>query len=333
MTIDASRRSAVADGRQRRLAYLAWVLVCLIWGTTYLGIRVTLETMPPLLMSGIRWTVAGLLLAGYLALRGERPPDRSMWGTAALLGFLLLGIGNGAVAWAEQWVPSGLTAVIVASSPFWMAGIESLRDDGERFTIRLVAGLALGFAGIVLLVWPDLTLTGAQGRGFLAGFVALQLACLGWAIGSSYSRRHARETNVFSATAAQMIAGGLMMAIAGTVHGEWRLLHFTPRSTAAFVYLTTVGAIGGFASYTYALRHLPVSFVSLYAYINPIIAVGLGVLLLREPFNARMAGAAALVLLGVAVVKARASDREGRPARTSGDRAPVASHPRIKRAV
>jgi drug/metabolite transporter (DMT)-like permease len=331
MTIDASRPTAA--GRERRLAYLAWVLVCLIWGTTYLGIRVTLETMPPLLMSGIRWTVAGLLLAGYLALRGERPPERSTWGTAALLGFLLLGIGNGAVAWAEQWVPSGLTAVIVASSPFWMAGIESLRTDGERFTIRLVVGLALGFAGIVLLVWPDLRLTGAQGGGFLAGFVALQLACLGWAIGSSYSRRHARETNVFSATAAQMIAGGLMMTIAGTAHGEWRLLHFTPRSTAAFVYLTTVGAIGGFASYTYALRHLPVSFVSLYAYINPIIAVALGVLLLGEPFNARMAGAAALVLLGVAVVKARASEREAKPVRTSEDRAPVVSQPRIKRAV
>ncbi len=296
--------------------------MCLIWGTTYLGIRVTLETMPPLLMSGIRWTIAGLLLAGYLALRGERLPDRSTWGTAALLGFLLLGIGNGAVAWAEQWVPSGLTAVIVASSPFWMAGIESLRSDGERFTIRLVAGLALGFAGIVLLVWPDLTLTGAHGRGFLAGFVALQLACLGWSIGSSYSRRHARETNVFSATAAQMIAGGLMMVIAGTAHGEWRLLHFTPRSTAAFVYLTTVGAIGGFASYTYALRHLPVSFVSLYAYINPIIAVALGVLLLGEPFNARMAVAAALVLLGVAVVKARASEPGGDAhARVRGSRA------------
>jgi len=333
MTIDASRPSAVADGRQRRLAYIAWVLVCLIWGTTYLGIRVTLETMPPLLMSGIRWTIAGLLLGGYLAVRGERLPDRSTWGTAALLGFLLLGIGNGAVAWAEQWVPSGLTAVIVASSPFWMAGIESLRSDGERFTIRLVAGLALGFAGIVLLVWPDLTLTGAHGRGFLAGFVALQLACLGWSIGSSYSRRHARETNVFSATAAQMLAGGLMMVIAGTAHGEWRLLHFTPRSTAAFVYLTTVGAIGGFASYTYALRHLPVSFVSLYAYINPIIAVALGVLLLGEPFNARMAVAAALVLLGVAVVKARASGREATPTRASEDRAPVVSHPGIKRAV
>ena len=143
--------------REKRLAYFAWVAVCVIWGTTYLAIRVTLETMPPLLMSGIRWTLAGAVLSGYLALRGERFPDRSSWGSIALLGFLLLFVGNGAVAWAEQWVPSGLTAVIVASSPFWMAGTEALRSDGERISVRLALGLALGFAGIVLLVWPDIT--------------------------------------------------------------------------------------------------------------------------------------------------------------------------------
>jgi drug/metabolite transporter (DMT)-like permease len=324
-----------ADPRERRLAYIAWVLVCLIWGTTYLGIRVTLETMPPLLMSGLRWTVAGALLAGYLVLRGERLPDRSGWASAVLLGFLLLGIGNGAVAWAEQWVPSGLTAVIVASSPFWMAGIESLRSDGEQLTRRLVIGFAIGFSGIVLLVWPDLTLDGAHGRGFIAGFLALQFACLGWSIGSSYSRRHARDTNVLSATAAQMIAGGVMMLIAATIHGEWRLLHFAPRSTVALAYLTTVGAIGGFASYTYALRHLPVSFVSLYAYINPIIAVTLGVLLLGEPFNARMTVAAALVLLGVAIVKGRSRVANEKREPVAEER-PVSlrrAQPPIKRAV
>jgi drug/metabolite transporter (DMT)-like permease len=324
-----------ADPRQRRLAYIAWVLVCLIWGTTYLGIRVTLETMPPLLMSGLRWTIAGALLAGYLAVRGERLPDRSGWASAALLGFLLLGIGNGAVAWAEQWVPSGLTAVIVASSPFWMAGMESLRSDGEQFTTRLVAGFAVGYSGILLLVWPDLTLDGAHGRSFIAGFLALQLACLGWSVGSSYSRRHARDTNVLSATAAQMIAGGLMMLVVATIHGEWRLLHFAPRSTMALAYLTTVGAIGGFASYTYALRHLPVSFVSLYAYINPIIAVTLGVLLLGEPFNARMAAAAALVLLGVAIVKGPSrtvDDKREHAVDAQAARQPRAQ-PRIKRAV
>ena len=306
-------------GRERRLAYVAWLAVCLIWGTTYLGIRVSLETLPPLLMSGLRWTIAGLLLAGYLAARGEPLPKRSAWGGIVLLGFLLLGIGNGGVAWAEQWVPSGLTAVIVAASPFWMAGVEASRRDGERITLRIAAGLAVGFCGIVLLVWPDLRSPVSGGRGFAAGVIALQIACLGWAIGSSYSRRHARHDNVLSTTAAQMLAGGLMLALVATVRGEWHALHFSARSATAFAYLTTVGAIGGFVAYTYALRHLPVSLVSLYAYINPIIAVTLGVLLLGEPFNGRMAAAAALVLVGVGIVQTRSlgsSSRIMRPEET-----------------
>jgi drug/metabolite transporter (DMT)-like permease len=217
----SSRGFAPAGVRHGRLAYIAWIAVCLIWGTTYLGIRVTIETMPPLLMSGLRWTIAGTLLATYLAIRGERLPSRSSWGGVALLGFLLLGVGNGGVAWAEQWVPSGLAAVIVASSPFWMAWVESLRRDGERITGRVGAGLTLGFCGIVLLVWPDLRAGSAGDHHFLAGIVALQLSSLGWAVGSSYSRRHRRDESVFSATAGQMIAGGMMMLIVASVRGEW----------------------------------------------------------------------------------------------------------------
>lgn len=289
----------------RRLAYVAWLAVCLIWGTTYLAIRVTIETMPPLAMSGIRWTMAGLLLGACLVFRGDRLPPRSDWVGIALLGFLLLAIGNGGVAWAEQWVPSGLTAVIVASSPFWMAGVEASRADGDRVTMRVAAGLVVGFAGILLLVWPDLTRSTPGAGRFAAGVIALQVACLGWALGSSYSRRHARGRNVFSTTAAQMIVGGLLMAAAATVRGEWSALHFSSRSAAALIYLTTVGAIGGFVAYTYALRHLPVSLVSLYAYINPIIAVALGVLLLGETFAPRMAVAAVLIFAGVAIVQAR----------------------------
>jgi drug/metabolite transporter (DMT)-like permease len=318
--------------RQRRLALIAWIAVCLIWGTTYLGIRVTLETMSPLLMSGLRWTIAGLLLAGYMILRGERLPSFSQWGSILLLGFLLLGLGNGGVAWAEQWVPSGLTAVIIACSPFWMAGVEALRSDGDRITRRVGLGLAVGFSGIVLLVWPELRAQGIGG-GFLAGVIALQVACLGWSFGSSYSRRHARHENVLSTTAAQMIAGGLMMLAVATFRGEWSALHFSTRTTWAFAYLTTVGAIGGFVAYTYALRHLPVSLVSLYAYINPVIAVALGVALLGEPFNGRMAAAAAIVLLGVAIVKS--PSRGATPERSSVKSAsPVERHPRLqKRAV
>ena len=251
----------------------------------------------------------------------------------ALLGFLLLVLGNGGVAWAERWVPSGLTAVIVACSPFWMTGVEALRGDGERITRRVTAGLVVGFFGIVLLVWPELRSGSGSGGGFLAGVIALQIACLGWSLGSSYSRRHARDENVFSTTAGQMIAGGLMMLAIASAQGEWSTFHVSARSATAFLYLTTVGAVGGFVAYTYALRHLPVSLVSLYAYINPVIAVALGVALLGEPFTPRMAIAAAFVLAGVAIVKAR-STRVATPEPRPYVAAQSESHARIhKRAV
>jgi drug/metabolite transporter (DMT)-like permease len=301
-----------STAHERRLAWFAWMAVCLIWGTTYLGIRISLETMPPMIMAGLRWTLAGGLLAAYMATRGERLPRPSGWRNALLLGFLMLVLGNGGVVWAEMSVPSGLAAVIVASSPFWIAGVEAFRKDGERMTWRTAAGFVLGFLGIVLLIWPELWRAGTGGRRFVLGVIALQIACLGWSIGSSYSKRHGRSENVFSATAAQMLAGGVMMLAIGTVRGEWAELAFSTRSALAFGYLTTVGAIGGFVAYTYALRHLPVSLVSLYAYINPVIAVALGVAVLGEPFTSRMAIAAALVFGGVAIVRAPRGSAQAR---------------------
>jgi drug/metabolite transporter (DMT)-like permease len=288
--------------RQQHLAYLSWIAVCLIWGTTYLGIRISLESIPPALMGGLRWTFAGALLIGYVRMKGERFPPPSRWGSIVLLGFLLLGLGNGGVVFAEQWVPSGLAAVMVATSPFWMSGVEAALPDGERLTRHTVAGLLIGFSGILVLVWPDLSIDGGD-RRFLAGVIALQVASLGWALGSSYSKRHAQNDHILGTTALQMLAGGLMMVAAGTVRGEWSQLFFTTRTAASFLYLSTLGAIGGFVAYSYALRHLPVSFVSLYAYINPVIAVALGVALMGEPFDARMATAAALVFAGVGVVR------------------------------
>jgi drug/metabolite transporter (DMT)-like permease len=288
---------------QRRLALFAWLAVCLIWGTTYLGIRISLETMPPMLMGGLRWTLAGGALAIYMAARGERLHGRDAIRGPLLLGFLMLVLGNGGVVWAEQHVPSGLAAVVVAASPFWMAGVEAFYPDGDRLNSRKALGLILGFAGVVLLIWPELMQGGPGGRNFLLGMVSLQVACFGWSIGSSYSKRHGRADNIFAAAAAQMLAGGVMMLAIATIRGEWPALAFSTRSASAFVYLTTIGAIGGFVAYTYALRHLPVSLVSLYAYINPVIAVALGVAILGEPFTVRMAAAAALILGGVAVVR------------------------------
>ena len=290
--------------RERRLALFAWIAVCLIWGTTYLGIRVTLETMPPGAMSSLRWIIAGGLLVVWLRLRGEPLPPASRWRGIALMGFFLLFVGNGGVAYAEQWVPSGLAAVLVATAPFWMAGVEAA-SGGERMTGRTLTGLLVGFAGIVVLVWPQLAFESAGGRRFLLGVILLQIASFGWAVGSGYSRRHARHDHVLGTTALQMLAGGAMLGTLAVIRGEWSQLSFNPRTAVALAYLSTLGAIGGFVAYTYALRHLPVTFVSLYAYINPIIAVALGVLFLAEPFNVRIAAAAALVLAGVAIVRSR----------------------------
>jgi len=153
---------------QRKLAYLAWAAVCVIWGTTYFGIRISLETMPPFLMGGLRWMLAGALLASWVVIRGEALPAPSRWGSITLLGFLMLVLGNGGVVFAEQWIPSGLTAVLVATSPFWMAAVEAFRADGEQLRLPVLAGLIVGFSGIVLLVWPELTLGSAGHRGFLA---------------------------------------------------------------------------------------------------------------------------------------------------------------------
>ena len=309
--------------RQKKIAFIAWLAVCVIWGTTYLGIRISLESIPPALMGGLRWTIAGGLLALFVRMRGEKLPPPSRWGSIALMGFLLLGLGNGGVVFAEQWVPSGLAAVMVATSPFWMAAVEASLRDGERLTRNMIVGLLVGFAGILVLVWPDLTIERGDGK-FLAGMIALQIASFGWALGSAYSRRHARNDNILGTTALQMLAGGLMMVAAGFVRGEFSQLFFTPRTATALVYLSTIGAIGGFVAYTYALRHLNVSFVSLYAYINPVIAVALGVLLLGEPFDSRMATAAALVFAGVAIVRwkgsapaAKTESRVSRPGRVA----------------
>jgi drug/metabolite transporter (DMT)-like permease len=280
--------------------------VCLIWGTTYLGIRIALETLPPLLMAAMRWIVAGGALTVALALRGERLPHRREWPAITLLGLLLLGFGNGAVVWAEQTVPSGLTAVLVAMSPFWMVGVDALMAGGEPLTLRRVTGLLIGFGGIVLLVWPELRAGGA-GHAFLGGVIATQIACAGWALGSSYARQrgrgHAREENVLATAALEMLFGGVVLLAVALALGEASHVVFAPRSTSALVYLIVVGAIGGFSAYAYALKHLPVATVSLYAYVNPIIAVILGSLVLQEPFTPRIALAAAIVLFGSFLVK------------------------------
>jgi drug/metabolite transporter (DMT)-like permease len=286
---------------QKRLAYAAWVAVCLAWGATYLAIRVALETMPPFLMAAMRWTSAGLLLIAGLMIRGVRLPGASAWPRLTAAGILLLGVGNGGVVWAEQSVPSGLVAVLVAAIPFWMVGVERLMPDGEHLTTRRKAGLVVGFCGIVLLAAPGLRSGG--GGSFLGGVLATQVACVGWAIGSSYSRRQPRDENVLAAAAMEMLFAGMALLVVGLALGEGQMTSLTGRTAAALLYLIVGGSIVGFTAYTYALKHLPVAVVSLYAYVNPVIAVVLGTLVLDEPFTLRILVAGVIVLAGMALVR------------------------------
>ncbi len=299
--------SGTSSSREHRLALIAWIVVCLVWGTTYLAIRVALESVPVALLAGLRWTAAGALLAIALRISGQALPGPRTWPALALLGFLMSVIGNGLVVWAEQYVASGLAAVVVAMVPFWTVAIEAMLPSGERLSTRTLAGLTLGFAGIIVLVWPELTTSGV-GDGFVLGIIALQLACIGWSLGTSFTKRFQTGLNPLMSSAMQMIFGGLILMVIASITGEWSRLAFTDRTAFAMIYLVLFGSIVGYPAYVYALRHLPVSTVSLYAYVNPIIAVVLGTLLLSEPFNARVVIAAALVLSGIAVVRsARAS--------------------------
>ena len=293
----------------RRNAYIAWVVVCFVWGTTFLAIRIALESIPPALIGGIRYTIAGGVMAIVFKARGMSLPERGHWPGLVLLGFLMIAIGNGFVIWAEQWVASGIAAVVLASSPFWMSAVDALARDGEPLRRGTVIGLGVGFGGILVLVWPALLGSGEWGPNFAVGVVALQLACVGWSLGSAYGKRHARQDNALAASAMQMLFGGITMLVIGTLRGEWANLAFTPRTMAAELYLIVFGSICGYSAYVYALKYLPVSTVSLYAYINPVIAVILGTILLGEPFTARVLLAGTLVFAGVAIVRLQMPQR------------------------
>jgi len=292
----------IAAAKGNPVAYLAFVIVCIIWGTTYLAITVALETVPVLLLAGLRWMFAGVVLSGLMVLTGRGLPRPALWGPLLLLGFLMNVVGNGFVVYAQQYVASGLTAVLIATTPFWAALVERLLPNGERFSRRALTGLALGFAGIVILVWPEMTNGGAGGRAFIGGVIAIQLACVGWVIGTSYARRHELGDNPFRSTALQMVFSGTMLLTAATINGDWSHLSFTPRTIVAMLYLSIAGSLVAYSAYIYAIQHLPLSLVSLYTYINPMIAVTLGTLLLAEPLSTRIGISAALVLLGTWIV-------------------------------
>lgn len=288
---------------ERGLALTAFLIVCVIWGTTYLAIRVAVETIPPLLLTAMRFVTAGAVMFAIARARGERlPGGRSAVGNLVVVGFLMVGVGNLAVVWAEQWVPSGLAALFVATAPFWMALLELFRTSGERVDARGAVGMLVGFAGVAMLVTPK-GAGGAYDMHFIAGALVMQLGSLGWQLGSVRGKYYLKDVPLLTSASLQMLFGGVIVGVVALIIGEPARLRFTPRTFAALAYLTIFGSIIAYSAYVYALAHMPTSQSSLYAYVNPVVAVILGWLILHEELTWVSIVAMCVILIGVAMVQ------------------------------
>ncbi len=282
--------------------WIALLAIYLIWGSTYLAIRYAVESIPPFLMAGTRFLIAGILLYTWRRLAGDRAPTARQWRSTAIIGLLLLLGGNGLVSWAEQTVPSGIAALLIGTIPLWMVLTESIRRGGVKPGLSAVLGLITGFGGILVLIWP--LLTGASEHLNPLGVVALLFAAFSWAVGSVYSKSAELPPSSLMTTAAEMLTGGLGLYIVGALLGEWKMLDFatiTTRSWLGLAYLTILGSLVGFVAYAWLLRHAPISLVATYAYVNPLVAILLGSLLAQELFTARIL-LAALIIIGSVVL-------------------------------
>lgn len=279
---------------------VALAAVYVIWGSTYLAIAVAIETLPPFWMAGIRFIISGALLYGLARWQGAPRPAPVHWRSAALVGALLLFIGNGGVVWAEQRVASGVAALLVSTTPLWMVLFRWWQPGGERPSGQVWAGLGLGLVGLTLLVRPW------EGGGALdlAGVAALVVASLSWAWGSIRSRRLELPASPVMATGLEMLCGGALLLLFGAFAGEpaqLDLAAISGRSILGLVYLITFGSLG-FTAYIWLLRVANPVLVSTYAYVNPIVAVFLGWLILSEPVTAKTLAAAAVIVAGVALI-------------------------------
>jgi len=282
------------------LAYAALIAVCFFWGTTYLAIRMSLETWPPMLMVALRYIVSGaILLGGAVALRVPLPAGRELWQTA-LTGLLVLGVGNGTLAWAEVWIPSGLAALILSISPFWILGLNALLPPREHVRLATWGGLLLGLAGAALLIGPG-AFQGGWHSGLVKGVLVLQLGMLGWNGGALLQRRMVTRAHPIVSGAVQQLAAGLACLPWALISGGE--IHWSVRGVSALAYLVVFGSIVGYSAFVYSMERLPLALVSLYNYVNPVVAVLLGYLVYREPFGWRETCAMLIIFLGVALVK------------------------------
>jgi drug/metabolite transporter (DMT)-like permease len=292
--------------RRSWLPWLALLVVYVVWGSTYLAIRVLVREAPPLAAAGLRFFVAGCVMS-VLAwrFRGDNPlPTRAQLGHYAAIGVLLLSIGNGLVMWAEKTVPSGITALIVATVPLWLTLLDGLRASGQPWTVRAWLGAVVGLVGVMLVARPEATGAGPQ----WAGVLGLQAAALSWTIGSLYAQALPRKLPLLAASAVEMLAGALVLLLLSLGAGEsWsRMTTLSPRAWGALLYLIVLGSIVGFTAFAYCLEQLPASTVGTYAYVNPAVAVLLGALLLREPLSTGLVAGGVLILVSVLVTTLRA---------------------------
>ncbi len=292
----------------RSALILAFASIYVIWGSTYLGIRVAIETMPVFLMAAVRFLIAGALLLAWLRFRGAPAPTARQWGINTLVGtFLLLG-GNGLVAWAEQFVPSGITALIIGVQPLFFVLTEWAWPGGSRPTALTAVALLLGFAGVAWLAAP--WETAAHGGLHLGGVGAILAACVFWAFGSIYSRHSRHGADPLLAASLQMLGGGAVLALAALAHGDFAQLDLgaiSVRSWTAFAYLIVFGSLVGFSTFVWLMKHSTPARVSTYAYVNPIVAVFLGWLILHEPVTPRTIAASIVIVTAVAIITVQKS--------------------------
>ncbi len=300
----------------------AFAAIYLIWGSTYLAIRLAIDTLPPFLMAGTRFIIAGAVLFIWARARGVPAPTRRNWLGAAAIGALLLTFGNGAVVWSEQRVPSGLVALVVATVPVWTVVVEWIRPGGHRPTGGVVVGLLVGLGGVALLVAPGRIAGGARIDPVAA--MALTFGSIAWSVGSVYSKRAPLPRSPQLATAMEMLSGGVGLLLGGLVSGE--LAAFAPagvtlRSALAMLYLIVFGSLIAFTAFVWLLGVSTPARVSTYAYVNPAVAVILGWALAGEPLSARTLIAAAIIVAAVVMITSVGA-RSVPPPRAQPERSP-----------
>ncbi len=296
------RRPAESAGPSKLAVVAAFAAVYVLWGSTYLGIRFSIETLPPFFTQGVRFFVAGVLLFAWARARGSAAPSRREWVGSAITGLLLFVCGTGGVVWAERYLPSGVAALVVATEPLSFVLMESMRNR-RRPRGYVLAGLGLGTAGLLVLVGPG-TLFGG-GRFHVGACLVLVAGTFAWAGGSLFSRGSRLPASPMMATASTLLCGGALLAVAGAAAGE--LARFDPaavsaKSVVATIYLFIFGSIVGFTAYLWLLRVATASRVATYAYVNPIVAVFLGWALAGEPLTPRVYAAAAIIVSAVALI-------------------------------